>query len=193
MPVKTSRTVLLGSAAAVALGVATTAGMAFTGPSFDLPWASGTSCSIPDLHGAVVDVTVTDMGSMMGGRGSMMGGYGNSRFQGPMAIYTSQRSVPAGQVSLRVRNNGRFLHEVIVMPLAGDARVGQRAIGATGEVDETGSLGEASNTCGSGEGDGIAPGASGWVTLNLPAGRYELLCNIEGHYGSGTFTELDVT
>ncbi len=31
------------------------------------------------------------------------------------------------------------------------------------------------------------------TTLTLTPGRYELLCNIAGHYGSGMYTELDVT
>ncbi len=41
-------------------------------------------------------------------------------------------------------------------------------------------------------GDGIAPGAASWVTLHLDAGRYELICNLPGHYAAGMFTELDV-
>jgi uncharacterized cupredoxin-like copper-binding protein len=30
------------------------------------------------------------------------------------------------------------------------------------------------------------------VNLHLAAGRYELICNLPGHYGMGMFTELDV-
>jgi uncharacterized cupredoxin-like copper-binding protein len=33
----------------------------------------------------------------------------------------------------------------------------------------------------------------GWTTITLPPGRYELICNIAGHYGAGMYTELDVT
>ena len=29
-------------------------------------------------------------------------------------------------------------------------------------------------------------------TVTLTPGRYELLCNIAGHYGAGMYTELDV-
>lgn len=43
-----------------------------------------------------------------------------------------------------------------------------------------------------GEGDGIAADSTGWVTLHLPAGRYELVCNLPGHYAAGRYTELDV-
>lgn len=41
-------------------------------------------------------------------------------------------------------------------------------------------------------GPGIAAGATGWTTVNLKPGRYELLCNIAGHYGAGMFTQLTV-
>ena len=40
---------------------------------------------------------------------------------------------------------------------------------------------------------GIAPGTSGWTTLTLPPGCYELICNIAGHYGAGMYAVLDVT
>jgi uncharacterized cupredoxin-like copper-binding protein len=72
-------------------------------------------------------------------------------------------------------------------------------IGPDGKVDEDGSLGEASRTCGPDKGDeqtdniGIAPGATSWTTLNLPPGRYEVICNIAGHYGAGMYAELDMT
>ena len=41
-------------------------------------------------------------------------------------------------------------------------------------------------------GPGIAAGATGWTTVNLKPGRYELLCNIAGHYVPGMFTQLTV-
>lgn len=59
------------------------------------------------------------------------------------------------------------------------------------QVDETGSLGEASRSCVADAGDGVLAGAAAWTTINLPPGRYEVLCNIAGHYGSGTYAELD--
>ena len=95
-------------------------------------------------------------------------------------------------MSLRVHNTGALTHEVVVVPLGPNQYPGQRAIGADGKVDESASLGEASRTCDAGEGDGIAAGTMGWTTLNLSPGRYELLCNIAGHYGAGMYTELDV-
>jgi hypothetical protein len=67
---------------------------------------------------------------------------------------------------------------------------GQLAIGANGQVDESASLAEAAS-CGPDDGDGILPATTGWTTVPLPPGRYELLCNIAGHYGAGMYTELD--
>jgi uncharacterized cupredoxin-like copper-binding protein len=60
-------------------------------------------------------------------------------------------------------------------------------------VDETGSLAEASSACGTDSGDGIPPGSASWVTLHLDPGRYELICNLPGHYARAMFTELDVS
>lgn len=214
------RTGLLIGAASLVLGIGTTAALAGAGvqpavapmagpPGYRGPIpAQPAPCAPPALAGAVVDVTVSDMGAMMGpgmnggpmmgpgmmgpgmmGPGMMNGGMG----MGMMRLSANPISVPAGQVSLRVSNTGMLAHEVVVMPLGPGQAPGQRPVGANGEVDESGSLGEAARTCGPGKGDGIAPGAMGWTTLTLEPGRYELLCNISGHYGSGMYTELDVT
>lgn len=166
------------------------------------------SCSPPALPGAAVDVTLTDMGRMMA-RGMMApntGGQDIYRWphMGMMGIAGMQRialstsTVPTGPVSLRVLNAGFVNHELVVLPLAQGQFSGQRPVGSDGKVDEAGSLGEASRTCGPDEGDehtgnpGIAPGATGWTTINLPPGRYDLVCNIAGHYAAGMYAELDV-
>jgi uncharacterized cupredoxin-like copper-binding protein len=39
----------------------------------------------------------------------------------------------------------------------------------------------------------IASGSVGWVTLTLPPGHYELVCNLQNHYASGMRQELVVT
>ena len=197
------RTGLWIGAASLVLGIGTTAAMAGAGagPGFGGPMpAQPAPCTAPALAGAVVDVTVSDMGSMMGPgmNGGMMGRQGPGSNSpgvgmGMIRLTATPGSVPAGQVSLQVVNNGLLAHEVAVMPLGPYQSPGQRPVGINGEVDETGSLGEAAHTCGAGEGDGIASGAMGWTTLSLKPGRYELLCNIAGHYSSGMYTELDVT
>ncbi len=98
----------------------------------------------------------------------------------------------AGTVSLRVSSRGSLLHELVVLALADGQQVGERQVGSDDRVDETGSLGEASRTCGAGSGDGIDAGALGWVTLDLSPGRYELVCDLAGHYAAGMYTELTI-
>jgi uncharacterized cupredoxin-like copper-binding protein len=94
---------------------------------------------------------------------------------------------------LRVANTGTLVHELVVLPLKEGDRVGDRTVGNDNRVVETDSIGEASNTCGEGSGDGIDPGALGWTTVTLTPGRYELICNLAGHYAAGMYTELTVT
>jgi hypothetical protein len=109
-----------------------------------------------------------------------------------MRLLARPASAPAGTVSLLVHNAGSRTHEVVVLPLPAGTPAGARGPGPDGRVDETGSLGEASRTCGRGAGDGIKPGSAGWVTLTLSPGRYELVCNLKNHYASGMFAQLDV-
>jgi uncharacterized cupredoxin-like copper-binding protein len=124
---------------------------------------------------------------MMGGQGSaMMGG-------GAMGLSTDHATAPHGTVSFLVTNDGSINHEMVVLPLAGSQTAGARPVGGDAKVDEAGSLGEASKTGGADAGDGIAPGASGWVTVTLAPGRYELVCNLARHYGAGMYTQLAVT
>ena len=215
------RLILLIACAALVLGIASAVGLAAAigGPRPARPWTS--ACPTPALGGSVADVTLTDMGAMMGpgtmrpgmmGNGilgpGMMGngpygpGSANNGYawqngypwpgMGMMHVSVVPSSVPAGPASFRVHNSGVLTHEVIVLPLGPGQYPGQRAIGVDGKVDESGSLGEASRSCGADEGDGILAGANAWTTINLRSGRYELLCNIAGHYGGGMYAEFDV-
>jgi hypothetical protein len=81
-------------------------------------------------------------------------------------------------------------YELVILPLSAGA--GQRVPGSDGKVAETGSLGEASTPCGSSAGSGIPAGSASWVTVTLPAGRYELVCNLANHYADGMYQEFDV-
>jgi len=149
---------------------------------------SGSPQAAPKLPGTVVNVSLTNMGgSMMGGQGNgMMGG-------GAMGLSADHATVPHGTVSFLVTNDGGIDHEMVVLPLDGSRTAGARSAGGDGKVDEAGSLGEASKTGGAGAGDGIAPGASGWVTVTLAPGHYELVCNLPRHYSAGMYTQLNVT
>ena len=111
---------------------------------------------------------------------------------GTMRVVADRQTVPAGTVSFRVANVGSLVHELVVLPLPTGASAGDRTVGSDNQADEHGSIGEASQTCGSGAGDGIEPGALGWTTLTLAAGDYELVCNLPGHYAAGMYTTLHV-
>ena len=121
----------------------------------------------------------------------MMGG--TAPMSAHMTLRATPATIPAGTVTLLATNRGWRTHELVVLPLAAGATVGQRVPDATGKVSETGSLAEASSPCSAGVGDGIPSGSASWVTLTLPAGRYELVCNVANHYADGMHTELDVT
>ena len=145
------------------------------------------SCSAPaSLPGSVVNVTLADMGMtrMMGGT-APMGAH--------MTLRATPVSVRAGKISLVASNMGWRTHELVILPLSAGASAGQRVPGSDGKVDETGSLGEASASCASGTGDGVTAGSVGWTTLTLPAGRYELVCNLANHYADGMHQELIVS
>uniref|UniRef100_UPI00389B2D4B sulfocyanin-like copper-binding protein n=1 Tax=Pigmentiphaga litoralis TaxID=516702 RepID=UPI00389B2D4B len=176
-------TVLVAALAAVLMTAASLLAVALLGPPAAVTGAAA-ACSAPSLPGTTVRVTEADMGAGMMGRSAMRRG---------MRLAVDRASVPHGQVSLVATNLGSVPHELLVLPLPQGQALGARAVGADGTVDETGSLGEASASCAAGTGEGIAPGAASWVTLDLPAGRYELLCNVPGHYLAGMFAELTVT
>ncbi len=142
-------------------------------------WTTNSVCTPPS--NAVqqnLNVTVSDMGMMM------------SRTR--MAISASTSNLVSGKVNILVTNFGMRAHEIVVMPLGNGKTAGQRAVGPDGKVDETGSVGDISNNCGSGTGEGIFSGSRGWATLNLAPGRYELICNLPNHYASGMNYELQV-
>jgi uncharacterized cupredoxin-like copper-binding protein len=145
------------------------------------------TCSVPtSLPGTTVYVMVGNMGMT-----HMMGGVA------PMGQHMMLRAVPGrvsvGQVSFAVANMGWRTHELVVLPLARGQQAGGRVPGADGTVDESGSLGEASASCAEGSGEGIKAGRIGWVTLELSAGRYELVCNLRNHYANGMHQLLVVT
>jgi len=145
------------------------------------------TCTAPaSLPGSQVTVALVDMGMMSGTTDPAPLGI-------PMRLRTSTTSVLAGQVTFVAENLGRRTHELVVLPLAAGQSPGTRAAASDGKVLEAGSLGEASNSCGAGSGDGLTAGTSGWVTLTLAPGRYEIVCNEANHYADGMWAELDVT
>ena len=138
------------------------------------------SCSAPHLPGHTVDVWMSDAGNSMMGTRPMM-----------VTLRAAPGTVAAAQVSFVARNRGSLAHELVVLPLPADGP-GTRQTGSDGKIDESQSLGEASKSCAAGAGDGLAPGSTGWVTLTLPAGRYEVVCDEPWHYAAGMFDVLTV-
>jgi uncharacterized cupredoxin-like copper-binding protein len=200
------RVILLISVAALVLGTATTAALAVTasGPRGRSFIGSAPSCDPPRLPGTIVNITLADMpGTMMGPR--MMGAddqFGPAAGPGQpwprmrmMSILIDPATVPAGPVSFRVINSGVWIHELDVMPLEARKIPGQRTVGADGRIDESSSLGEVTTCAEYSAGSDIhhiTPGGVGWTTITLQPGRYELICNISGHYVAGMYTQLDV-
>lgn len=152
------------------------------------PGSQSGACAAPHrFSGTTVNLTLTNMG------GPMMGGNHGSMSGGAMRLQADKSTVQHGTVSFLATNEGSVTHELVILPLPEPQIVGTRLIGGDGKIDEAGSLGEASNTCGEGAGEGILPGASGWVSVKLTPGRYELVCNLPGHYAAGMYTQLTVT
>ena len=145
------------------------------------------TCAAPtNLPGSKITVLLGDMGMTQ-----MMDG------TAPLGSRMMLRAIPtfvrAGKVSLLVQNIGWRTHELVVLPLASGVAAGKRVPGPDGKVDETGSRGEASTSCGAGTGDGIASGSLGWTTVTLAPGHYELVCNLPNHYADGMHQEIVVT
>jgi uncharacterized cupredoxin-like copper-binding protein len=138
------------------------------------------TCAAPQLPGETVDVALSDGGNTMMGRGAMM-----------VTLRANPGTVSAGQVSFVARNRGALAHELVILPLPTDGP-GTRTTGVDGKIGESQSLGEASKSCAEGTGDGIAPGSTGWVTVTLSPGRYELVCDEPWHYSAGMFDVLTV-
>lgn len=181
-----TRTVVLAVGLAVVLTGASLVGLALLFPAgpFSPPGApvQGTACSAPSFAGPTVKVTLSDRGGMMGG----------PRMRGGMRVSASTSSVRSGRVSFAVTNAGSIPHELVILPLPDGQSPGTRTEGADGRVDESGSVGEASANCTEGTGEGILPLSSSWVTLELKPGRYELICNLPGHYSAGMYAVLTV-
>jgi uncharacterized cupredoxin-like copper-binding protein len=156
------------------------------GPGPGYHFSALTCTAPPDLPGSTVMVRLGDMGMTQ-----MMGG--TAPLGAHMMLQAVPATVPAGKVSLVAENMGWRTHELVILPLAPGGQAGQRVPGPDGTVDEKGSLGEASASCGAGAGEGIQAGTVSWTTLTLAPGRYELICNLPNHYADGMYTELRVT
>ena len=101
-------------------------------------------------------------------------------------INISAHKATAGDVTFAIANFGSIAHEFIVVKT--DYELGKIPVGDNGRFDE--------------DGDGVkaideikefSVNTSEVLTVNLEPGNYQLLCNIEGHYQNGMFTDLTVS
>jgi uncharacterized cupredoxin-like copper-binding protein len=97
---------------------------------------------------------------------------------------TAPQQARAGDVKLRVQNSGPDSHELIVVRITG-AGLPLRRDGLT--VDEDAVEHETPGSLEPGE-----PGTTRELSLHLQPGRYELLCNMTGHYMGGMHSVLVV-
>jgi uncharacterized cupredoxin-like copper-binding protein len=97
-------------------------------------------------------------------------------------IALSTATAAAGAVTFNVMNSGTMPHEFVVLqtdtpaadlPLV-DGKVNEDAFTSMGEVGE------------------LAPGASGTMTADFPAGHYAIICNLPGHVSQGMVVDFTV-
>ena len=115
---------------------------------------------------------------------------------GPMTLTLSPATVPAGDVTFVVKNNGTIEHEAVVLktntefdklPITygGDPPV-PVAKGAD-KVSEDANVGETGDP-------NLKPGDTRTFTIkDMKAGSYAVVCNIAQHYGKGMRAALTVT
>ncbi|MFZ4516704.1 MAG: sulfocyanin-like copper-binding protein, partial [Acidimicrobiia bacterium] len=105
------------------------------------------------------------------------------------SVMASPDSVAAGEVTFTVKNDGSFVHEMLVIKADSPAALPLKADGTVNED----ALGEESIP---GEASDINPGATAKLTLKLSAGKYLLVCNrVDGtkrHYHEGMVTSFTV-
>jgi uncharacterized cupredoxin-like copper-binding protein len=102
-------------------------------------------------------------------------------------ISLSGASTAAGEVTFGLTNGGKIPHEFIVVrsDVGGEALLDQ-IDPATSRLDEA-------SLDAIGEQPEFSPGETKVLTLDLEPGRYVVLCNIAGHFGSGMYADLEIT
>jgi uncharacterized cupredoxin-like copper-binding protein len=124
-------------------------------------------------------VTVTTAAS---GGPTVVNVVGGEKPDGKYYLTVTPGSVKAGKTTITFKNAGTKVHEVVVLKT--DMPAGNLKVGANHEVSEDASVGEDSET---------DPGKTKSTTINLPAGNYVLVCNIERHYEKGMYAALTVS
>lgn len=102
------------------------------------------------------------------------------------AVKPAASSAPGGQVTFRIRNRGAEIHEFLVV--RSDLALDKLPVDDAGDVSEDGAGLEFVD-----EREGLQPGSTTDLTVNLTPGRYVLLCNLPTHYAQGMLTGFEVT
>ena len=114
---------------------------------------------------------------MMGGPGSAQGAIRTVEVElGEMYVKPNLTTVPAGEVKFVARNVGKVEHELMVerMPIMMDGPGKPTEDAAMGMIED------------------MAPMHHGQMALRLKPGKYELFCNVPGHYAAGQKTTITV-
>ncbi|MGC8481927.1 MAG: hypothetical protein ACP5PJ_10295 [Acidimicrobiales bacterium] len=176
------RMVLLWGAILLLIAAAITVTVGALSGALD-PQGSGSiaHCAPVSTASTVVEVGIFNKG------GVMIGGGGST-----LQMTANPTTAPPGPITFIATNYGDGYHELLIFPMPAEGVV-TRYVGGNGKMIESQLLGEVSNSCGAGAGNGIAPGSVGWVTLTLPRGTYELLCDVPRHHTDGMFMKFTVS
>ncbi len=86
----------------------------------------------------------------------------------------------AGKVELSTPNEGKSVHELVLLQTDADpAKLPKKG----GKVDESTSVGEIAD---------VEPGTTKKKTFKLKAGKYAMVCALPGHYEGGMYGSLTV-
>jgi uncharacterized cupredoxin-like copper-binding protein len=134
-------------------------------------WHMRTSLVLASLLAAAVTAT-----SALGAAGTSV----NVKLK-EFEVIPTLKAVKAGKVTFTVTNIGKREHELVVMKTT--VAPGKLPLNAKNRVSEKGVVGEAGD---------VKPGMTKKLTLRLSAGKYQLLCNLPGHYKAGQFVGFTV-
>jgi uncharacterized cupredoxin-like copper-binding protein len=106
------------------------------------------------------------------------------------SVTPDSSSTGAGDVTFKVKNNGTFVHELVVFKVADASGIPTKPSGEVNEDDipEPAHMGEVED---------IDPGKTATLKVKLDAGKYQLLCNrVDGktvHFKKGMHADFTVT
>ena len=97
-------------------------------------------------------------------------------------IDLNQGSVPSGPIDFEITNGGRIGHEVVVVR----SDLPEKALPSHGGIVDTNTAGQTVRVI-----KDVRPGRRVHQSLDLPPGKYVLICNIVGHYQLGMVAALE--